>query len=152
MSDPCEKSDVIENNQQMLIKQGSMIERLEEHMIESKEMSRQQTQILIDMAKTQERYAALVDKTDQNRDSLIMLDAKMERGFEEIFTRLRTVETTVCSSSGVRTDGDRKSDTRFDKVQVTIITTLCLTVINALWDIISGLVEKVQLMLASGAP
>ena len=152
MSDPCVKSDVIENNQQMLLSQGAVIGRLEEHMIEAKDMQKQQILILVDMAKTQERYVALADKTDQNREDLKVLQTKVDSGFQEAFNRLRKVETTVCSPSGVKIDGDRKGDSKFDKLQVTIITALCLTVIHALWDIISGLVTQVQIMLSNGGP
>ena len=143
MTTPCEKAGIIEEQSRILLMQTSSIKRIEEHLADSRKSQEKQTEILIDMARTQEKYVSLAEKTEINRNSLHDLDGKVDKGFTEVFGRLRKVETTVCTSSGKKIDGERTQDGKWDKGQITLWTSAVAGFFGFMYQLMTYVFDKV---------
>ena len=103
------------------------------------------TDVLIDVAKTQERLLSVADKTDQNRQDIDNLGRCIRKSIYEVRETVHDVENHV-SALSVQQSYFKSPNGKFDKTQITVITgavtgflTFIYTLVNKLIDfVLSG--------------
>lgn len=123
--------------------QGRTINRIEGAISEFRDVQKNMANAMVDMARSQERIIALADRTAVN-----------QKDVENLYALIRELDKTMTkhilqSGHSMLGKSDTKlvTDTKFDKLQVALITGIGLAALNALWDILQGLVSQVQILM-----
>lgn len=94
------------------------VERLDKHAAKSERFQESMSEAVVLIARQQEKIVAIADKTQRNQDDI-----------QNLFKLTRTVETHLNDhilSSGHSAQGKQDKDTKFDRVQVAVITAAIL--------------------------
>jgi hypothetical protein len=95
---------------------------IKEFMRLHQESQKQQTDILINMAKSGEKVHNLESRVAENREDVSAVRREFLECKKVTDDRVRKIETTVCTPSGVKlATGGRKNDSKLDKGQVSLL-------------------------------
>lgn len=79
------------------------------------------TDLMVDVARSDEKIHTLFAKTEENRRETVSIRDDMKECVKRVEDDLRSMKSQVCTPTGKKLDGSRSTDGKLDKKQVSII-------------------------------